>query len=40
MTSNIVAAPGSPAIVGGPRHGTGVLIFIIWADPLPAPPAK
>jgi RNA polymerase sigma-70 factor, ECF subfamily len=40
MTSNIVAAPGSPAIVGGPRYGTGVLIFIIWADPIAAPPAK
>jgi RNA polymerase sigma-70 factor (ECF subfamily) len=39
MTSNIVAAPGAPAIVGGPRHGTGVLIIIIWADPVPAPPA-
>jgi len=40
MTSNIVAAPGAPAIVGGPHHGTGVLIFIIWADPIIAPPAK
>jgi RNA polymerase sigma-70 factor (ECF subfamily) len=40
MTSNIVAAPGAPAIVGGPRHGTGVLIIIIWADPVAAPPAK
>jgi hypothetical protein len=40
MTSNIVAAPGAPAIVGGPRHGTGVLIIIIWADPITAPPAK
>jgi hypothetical protein len=40
MTSNIVAAPGAPAIIGGPRHGTGVLIFIIWADPITAPPAK
>ncbi len=40
MTSNIVAAPGAPAIVGGPHHGTGVLIFIIWADPITAPPAK
>jgi RNA polymerase sigma-70 factor (ECF subfamily) len=39
MTSNIVAAPGAPAIVGGPRHGTGVLIIIIWADPVPAAPA-
>jgi len=35
MTSNIVAAPGAPAIVGGPRHGTGVLIIILWADPVP-----
>lgn len=40
MSSNIVAAPGAPAIVGGPRHGTGVLIFIIWADPITTPPAK
>jgi len=40
MTSNIVAAPGAPAIIGGPRHGTGVLIIIIWADPITAPPAK
>ena len=39
MTSNIVAAPGAPAIVGGPRHGAGVLIIILWADPIPAPPA-
>src|SRR5262244_2588596 len=35
MTSNIVAAPGAPAIVGGPRHGSGVLIIILWADPVP-----
>ncbi|HTY80073.1 MAG TPA: sigma-70 family RNA polymerase sigma factor [Candidatus Bathyarchaeia archaeon] len=40
MTSNIVAAPGAPAVVGGPRYGTGVLIIILWADPLPAPAAK
>ena len=39
MTSNIVAAPGAPAIVGGPRHGAGVLIIILWADPLPVVPA-
>jgi RNA polymerase sigma-70 factor (ECF subfamily) len=35
MTSNIVAAPGAPAIVGGPPHGSGVLIIILWADPVP-----
>jgi len=40
MTSNIVAAPGAPAIIGGPHHGTGVLIIIIWVDPITAPPAK
>jgi RNA polymerase sigma-70 factor (ECF subfamily) len=39
MTSNIVAAPGAPAIVGGPRHGAGVLIIILWADPVPVAPA-
>jgi RNA polymerase sigma-70 factor (ECF subfamily) len=40
MTSNIVAAPGAPAIIGGPRHGAGVLIIIIWVDPITPPPAK
>jgi RNA polymerase sigma-70 factor (ECF subfamily) len=39
MTSSIVAAPGAPAIVGGPRHGAGVLIIILWADPVPVAPA-
>ena len=39
MTSNIVAAAGAPAIVGGPQHGNGVLIIILWADPVPVPPA-
>jgi RNA polymerase sigma-70 factor, ECF subfamily len=40
MTSNIVANPGAPAIIGGPHHGTGVLIIIIWADPITTPTAK
>jgi hypothetical protein len=39
MTSNIVAGPGAPAVVGGPRHGTGVLIIILWADPISPVPA-
>jgi RNA polymerase sigma-70 factor (ECF subfamily) len=39
VTSSIVAAPGAPAIVGGPRHGAGVLIIILWADPIPVAPA-
>jgi len=41
ITSSIVAAPGAPAVLGGPPFDGGVLIFIIWADPvLLASPAK
>ena len=29
----LVAAPGVPAILGGPAHGDGVLIIILWANP-------
>jgi RNA polymerase sigma-70 factor (ECF subfamily) len=35
MTANIVAAPGAPALIGGPPHGDGVLIIILWANPNP-----
>jgi RNA polymerase sigma-70 factor (ECF subfamily) len=38
MTANIVAAPGAPALIGGPRHGDGVLIIILWANPNPSRP--
>lgn len=31
----IVAAPGAPAVLGGPSHGDGVLIIILWANPNP-----
>jgi len=31
----IVAAPGAPAVLGGPVHGGGVLIIILWANPNP-----
>jgi RNA polymerase sigma-70 factor (ECF subfamily) len=35
LVTNIQAKPGHPAIVGGPRHGEGVLIILIWANPSP-----
>ena len=28
-------APGAPAVLGGPPHGEGVLIIILWANPNP-----
>ena len=35
LRTNIVAAPGAPAVLGGPSHGDGVLIIILWANPNP-----
>ena len=35
VTTNIQAASGQPAVIGGPRHGDGVLLFIIWANANP-----
>ena len=37
MNASIVAAPGAPAVLGGPPHGDGVLIIILWANPHPSP---
>jgi hypothetical protein len=37
MNANILAAPGAPAVLGGPAHGNGVLIIILWANPRPRP---
>jgi RNA polymerase sigma-70 factor, ECF subfamily len=31
----ISAAPGAPVVFGGPPHGDGVLIIILWANPNP-----
>jgi RNA polymerase sigma-70 factor, ECF subfamily len=28
-------SPGAPAVLGGPAHGDGVLIIILWANPNP-----
>ena len=35
LRAAIVAAPGAPAVFGGPSHGDGVLIIILWAYPAP-----
>ena len=35
MNASIIAAPGAPAVLGGPPHGNGVLIIILWANPNP-----
>ena len=33
MTAVIHTIPGQPALIGGPPHGPGVLIIILWAHP-------
>jgi RNA polymerase sigma-70 factor (ECF subfamily) len=33
----LVAPPGSPAVLGGPPHGGGVLIIILWVHPAAKP---
>ncbi|HET7875862.1 MAG TPA: sigma-70 family RNA polymerase sigma factor [Methylomirabilota bacterium] len=35
MNAHIVAAPGAPAVIGGPPFGNGVLIIILWVHPNP-----
>ena len=37
MKAAILAAPGAPAVLGGPPYGNGVLIIILWANPNPKP---
>ncbi|MBI4638989.1 MAG: sigma-70 family RNA polymerase sigma factor [Candidatus Rokubacteria bacterium] len=32
VATNIQAAPGRAAVIGGPRHGDGVLIIIVWGN--------
>jgi hypothetical protein len=36
VNAAIQAAPGAPAVLGGPPYGNGVLIIILWANPNPA----
>lgn len=33
VTTHIAATPGTPAVIGGPRYGDGVLIILLWANP-------
>jgi len=35
LTTNIQAQSGNPAVIGGPRHGSGTLIIILWTNPNP-----
>jgi len=35
VVTNIQAARGSPAVIGGPKYETGVLIVIVWANAHP-----
>ena len=37
VTTNIQAARGNPAVIGGPRHADGVLVIIVWANANPEP---
>jgi hypothetical protein len=37
LATNIQASRGSPAVIGGPRYGEGVLIIIVWANANPTP---
>lgn len=37
LATDIQAARGAPAVIGGPRHGDGVLIIIVWANANPRP---
>jgi RNA polymerase sigma-70 factor, ECF subfamily len=37
VTTNIQAARGNPAVIGGPRYADGVLVIIIWANANPQP---
>lgn len=35
VNTHIQAQTGNPAVIGGPRHGDGVLIIIVWPNPSP-----
>jgi RNA polymerase sigma-70 factor (ECF subfamily) len=37
VTTNIQAARGNPAVIGGPRYGEGVLVIVVWANANPEP---
>jgi predicted DNA-binding protein (UPF0251 family) len=33
VTTRFEATPGTPAVIGGPRHGDGALIIFVWVNP-------
>jgi predicted DNA-binding protein (UPF0251 family) len=35
LTTHLEAPPGAATIIGGPRHGDGVLIILLWASTNP-----
>jgi RNA polymerase sigma-70 factor (ECF subfamily) len=35
VKTDLEAPHGTPAVIGGPRHGDGVLIILLWARPNP-----
>ncbi len=35
VSTNIQAKSGNPAVIGGPKHGSGTLIIILWTNPNP-----
>jgi RNA polymerase sigma-70 factor (ECF subfamily) len=37
LSTEIRAARGNPAVIGGLRHGDGVLIIVVWANANPRP---
>jgi hypothetical protein len=37
VNASLLAAPGAPAVFGGPPYGNGVLIIILWANPTGGP---
>src|SRR5688572_9215990 len=37
VTTEIQAARGNPAVIGGPRHADGVLVIVVWANANPRP---
>jgi RNA polymerase sigma-70 factor, ECF subfamily len=37
IVTNIRAARGSPAVIGGPKYQDGVLVIIVWANANPQP---
>lgn len=35
LSTNIQTQSGNPAVIGGPKHGSGTLIIILWTTPSP-----